>query len=138
MDPAGTRPGSVGKCDTLNSARIGTPKQLRCFRVAAVNHGVPRGDADRRLIQENALVTVACFLECRTGMPRVTKVTWTDEQIALLKDLVRKGASASRAAVALRRPRAQVMAKAREIGVPFPSLREVKARQRAIEKTVER
>jgi hypothetical protein len=64
-------------------------------------------------------------------MPRVTSRSWTEQQIEQLRDLVRKGASASRASVALKRSKASVQNKAREIGAPFATERERRQQVRA-------
>jgi hypothetical protein len=66
-------------------------------------------------------------------MTRVSRRSWTDEQIKLLIDLVQKGVSPARASVALRRPKLAVQNKARQLGKPFPDAREVKAARLAKE-----
>ena len=48
---------------------------------------------------------------------------WTEEDDALLRELVSAGASASRASVAMKRNRGNVMLRARRLGTPFPTLR---------------
>jgi hypothetical protein len=63
---------------------------------------------------------------------RQGKRGWTEDEITKLKALVRAGASPFRVSVALGRSRAHIRAKAREIGCPFPSLREVKKKTRDI------
>ena len=50
---------------------------------------------------------------------RTTK-GWTEADLEKLKRLRQQGASASRAAVALRSNKAAVRKKARELGIPFP------------------
>jgi hypothetical protein len=66
-------------------------------------------------------------------MPRVSRRSWTNEQIELLFTLVQKGVSPARASVALKRPKLAVQNKARELGRPFPDAREVKAARLARE-----
>ncbi len=63
---------------------------------------------------------------------RQGKRGWTEEELEKLKALVKAGASPYRASVALGRSRAHVRIKAREIGYPFPHLREVKTKTREI------
>jgi hypothetical protein len=58
---------------------------------------------------------------------------WTPEQIDLLAALVRKGVSSARASVILKRPQSAVQNKARQLGTPFPDLREAKAARLARE-----
>jgi hypothetical protein len=60
-------------------------------------------------------------------MTRVSRRSWTNEQMELLVDLVQKGVSPARASVALRRPKLAVQNKARQLGKPFPDARDVKA-----------
>jgi hypothetical protein len=62
----------------------------------------------------------------KTAMPRTTKLSWTPEQVARLEDLVASGASAVRAAAALRRSIISVQTRARELGMPFPPRRALK------------
>lgn len=61
-------------------------------------------------------------------MPR--KTGWNEEEIAQLRHLVAVGASAFRAVVALKRSRASVQNKAREIGSPFPAIHQSRKRLR--------
>ena len=58
---------------------------------------------------------------------------WTDEDILQLRKLHAAGASAARAAVALKKAPNRVRAKARELGIPFETALERKRRQRARE-----
>ncbi|WP_322514072.1 hypothetical protein SR870_13520 [Rhodopseudomonas palustris] len=51
---------------------------------------------------------------------------WDDEQVERLKELIASGASAVRAAAALKRARSSVQVKARKIGMPFMASREAK------------
>jgi len=60
---------------------------------------------------------------------------WTEEDIQKLRKLRAEGASALRAAVALRKHPLRVRAKARELGIPFQTKRELKKRLK--EKEVE-
>jgi len=60
-------------------------------------------------------------------MPRVTRRSWTPEQLELLQTLVEKGVSPARASVVLNRPKLAVQNKARQLGRPFADTREVKA-----------
>ena len=66
-------------------------------------------------------------------MNRVTCRKWTTEQIELLRALVESGASAARASVVLKRPKLAVQNKARQLGRPFPDVRNVKAARLARE-----
>jgi hypothetical protein len=66
-------------------------------------------------------------------MTRVTRRSWTQEQIDLLFALIEKGVSPMRASVALGRPKLAVQNKARQLGKPFPDVREVKAARLARE-----
>jgi hypothetical protein len=66
-------------------------------------------------------------------MTRVTRRSWTQEHIDLLFALIDKGVSPMRASVALRRPKLAVQNKARQLGKPFPDVRDVKAARRARE-----
>jgi hypothetical protein len=54
---------------------------------------------------------------------------WTEEDIARLKRLQASGASPARASVALKRSRLYVMEKARELGLPFMTMRERRKHQ---------
>jgi hypothetical protein len=56
-------------------------------------------------------------------MTRITRQTWTDDQVNLLKSLLSKGASPARASVLLKRPMLAVQNKARQLGTPFPDRR---------------
>jgi hypothetical protein len=60
---------------------------------------------------------------------------WTEEETNKLKRLRQLGASAARAAVALKWSKTAVKAKARELGIPFPSWRTQRSEQRAKEAT---
>jgi hypothetical protein len=64
---------------------------------------------------------------------RVTRLTWTSEQITQLLSLIESGVSPARASVVLRRPKLAVQNKARQLGRPFPDVREVKAARLARE-----
>jgi hypothetical protein len=55
--------------------------------------------------------------------------SWTDEDTELLKRLHASGASVLRASIALKRSKQYVQARARDLGIPFASLRERKKRQ---------
>ena len=55
--------------------------------------------------------------------------TWTYEETELLKKLHASGASALRASLIVKRNRKYVMARARQLGIPFLTLRESKNRQ---------
>jgi hypothetical protein len=66
-------------------------------------------------------------------MTRVTRRSWTQDQIDLLCALIEKGVSPMRASVALGRPKLAVQNKARQLGKPFPDVREVKAARLARE-----
>ena len=60
-------------------------------------------------------------------MARLITRAWTPEQIEQLRALVTGKASAVRAAAALSRSIISVQGKARELGMPFPHKRKVKA-----------
>ena len=60
-------------------------------------------------------------------MTRVTRRSWTQDHIDLLFALIDKGVSPMRASVALGRPKLAVQNKARQLGKPFPDVREVRA-----------
>jgi hypothetical protein len=66
-------------------------------------------------------------------MKRLTKQTWTSEQLACLSQLVGEGASAARASVVLKRSIIAVQCKANGLGTPFRPIRKVKAERRARE-----
>jgi len=66
-------------------------------------------------------------------MVRITRRSWTPDQIDLLLALVEKGASPARASVVLGRSAIALRNKAWQLGKPFRSLREVKADQLARE-----
>jgi hypothetical protein len=66
-------------------------------------------------------------------MTRVTRRSWTQEHIDLLFALIDRGVSPMRASVALGRPKLAVQNKARQLGKPFPDVREVKAARLARE-----
>ncbi|ABE41020.1 hypothetical protein [Rhodopseudomonas pseudopalustris] len=63
-------------------------------------------------------------------MPMSTKTNacrpWDDEQVERLKELIASGASAVRAAAALKRARSSVQVKARKLGMPFMASRDAK------------
>lgn len=65
---------------------------------------------------------------------RQTSRSWTDEDCEKLKELVRSGASPYRAAVALNRTVTPTKKKARELGCPFPYLRDIKNKSRGVTK----
>jgi hypothetical protein len=64
---------------------------------------------------------------------RVTRLTWTSDQITQLLSLIESGISPARASVVLRRPKLAVQNKARQLGKPFRDVREVKAARLARE-----
>jgi hypothetical protein len=66
-------------------------------------------------------------------MVRVSRRSWTPEQIELLLALVDKGVSPARASVILKRPQLAVQNKARQLGRSFPGVRDVRAARRARE-----
>jgi hypothetical protein len=55
---------------------------------------------------------------------------WTEDEIRKLKRLREIGASAVRASLALKRNKAAVRAKARELGIAFPDRRTFRTEQR--------
>ena len=58
---------------------------------------------------------------------------WSEEDVQKLIRLRRQGASIARAALALKCNKAFIRAKARELGIPFPHMNEVKRERRAKE-----
>ena len=54
---------------------------------------------------------------------------WTDEDTELLKKLHAAGATAQQTSLALKRNKQNLMLRARKLGIPFLSLRELKQRQ---------
>jgi len=64
---------------------------------------------------------------------RLLAKPWDVEDIAKLKDLVEKGASALRAAAALGRPITSVRRKASDLGIPLAGVRKIRADKRGIE-----
>jgi hypothetical protein len=56
---------------------------------------------------------------------------WTDDDLDKLRTLVASGASALRASAALKRRKSIVRIKARELGVPFPTDAEMRAKRRS-------
>jgi hypothetical protein len=63
----------------------------------------------------------------------VTNRSWTDADLARLKDLAAQGASLSRASAALNRRMASVTKKARLHGLKFAGTRQLKAKLRALD-----
>lgn len=66
-------------------------------------------------------------------MPRTLKTSWTDNQIARLKELAAAGASPIKVAAAVNRPIATVRAKARELGIELRTIGEIRAKMRKAE-----
>lgn len=66
---------------------------------------------------------------CVAGHPRLTNRSWTPQQIETLRTMRAKGASDSRAAVALKRPKHSVQTKAAELGVTFPTINELRKKR---------
>lgn len=62
----------------------------------------------------------------------VRKKVWTESDAERLRALIASGASAIRASVALKRSLSVTKLKARELGVPFPSEAELRAKRRRI------
>jgi orotate phosphoribosyltransferase len=62
-----------------------------------------------------------------------TSRSWTDEDIARLRELSQRGASVARAAAALNRKTAQVAKKARQYGLPLIGTRQMKAAVRSLD-----
>jgi hypothetical protein len=60
------------------------------------------------------------------------KKVWSENDAERLRALIASGASALRASVALKRSLSVTKLKARELGVPFPSEAELKAKRRQI------
>jgi hypothetical protein len=73
------------------------------------------------------------LIRCGTFTMRVTRLTWTPDQITQLLSLIERGVSPARASVVLRRPKLAVQNKARQLGKPFRDVREVKAARLARE-----
>ena len=61
---------------------------------------------------------------------------WAEDEIAKLRRLRELGASVSRASVALKRGKAAVRLKAKELGIPFPYLHDVRRQRQAKEAAV--
>jgi hypothetical protein len=59
---------------------------------------------------------------------------WTEEEVARLRKLRSAGASAARAAIALKMSVQTVKTKARELGIPFDTISKMKKVQRAKER----
>jgi hypothetical protein len=59
-------------------------------------------------------------------MAHPTKLSWTAGDLEKLEKLIDEGASAVRAAAALKRRIVVVQTKARSIGKPFPTVREMR------------
>jgi GcrA cell cycle regulator len=57
---------------------------------------------------------------------------WTPEQDEMLKQLVAKGATAVRAAAALKRTTSAVRVRARKLGLSLPGVRETRRKLRSI------
>jgi hypothetical protein len=66
------------------------------------------------------------------GMKSRSRV-WTPEQLARLKQLVGEGASAARASVVLKRSIVSVRSKAADLGMPFTTVRRIRAARLARE-----
>lgn len=128
-------------CVRARSATFQTepPKSSTDKRIgpADPSFGKPARPLDRtpRPHVANRRVGVRCPHQELKGflMPRVTSQSWTDDQIKLLVALVERGASASRASVALKRPKLAVQNKARQLGKPFQDVRRAKAARLARE-----
>jgi hypothetical protein len=60
------------------------------------------------------------------------KRVWSESDAERLRGLIASGASALRASVALKRSLSVTKLKARELGVPFPSEAELRAKRRQI------
>ena len=60
------------------------------------------------------------------------KKVWSESDAERLRALIASGASALRASVALKRSLSVTKLKARELGVPFPSEAELRAKRRRI------
>ena len=60
------------------------------------------------------------------------KQAWSESDIERLKEFVASGASALRASVALKRTLAVTKNKARDLGIPFRSEMELKAKRRQV------
>jgi hypothetical protein len=60
------------------------------------------------------------------------KKVWSESDAERLRALIASGASAIRASVALKRSLSVTKLKARELGIPFPSEAELKAKRRRI------
>ena len=57
---------------------------------------------------------------------------WSQKDLDKLKGLIESGASALRASAALKRSRAVVKQKARELGIPFPTDAQLRSKRRQI------
>ena len=65
----------------------------------------------------------------KAAMKRITSVSWTPEQLEILRKMQAKGLSAERAALALKRSKHSVRTKAIELGVPFPSTQDMRRKR---------
>ena len=81
-------------------------------------------------------MTLVSPFAVRANVRKIIK-PWTDEEISRLKKLQASGATVARASIALKRSKSYVREKARELGIPFATLRERKKRQ-ASRETAER
>jgi hypothetical protein len=61
---------------------------------------------------------------------RVTKRTWTDDQLIELRKLIAEGASIERASVRLKRSVSALRNQALKMGLAFPSKRDARNRRR--------
>jgi hypothetical protein len=59
-------------------------------------------------------------------MQHPTRLSWTPEQIARLEAMIDAGATAFRAAAAMKRTIISVQTKARQLGKPFPHVRAIR------------
>jgi hypothetical protein len=73
------------------------------------------------------IATEAFQIRRNAAVPRITRYSWTVEQLKLLCELVESGASSARTSVVLKRPRLAVQNKARQLGRPFADSRKVRA-----------
>jgi hypothetical protein len=62
------------------------------------------------------IATEAFQIRRNAAVPRITRYSWTVEQLKLLCELVESGASSARASVVLKRPRLAVQEQGKTIG----------------------
>ncbi len=67
-----------------------------------------------------------------------SRTSWTEEELARLRQMIESGASPARASVVFRRTLLSVQNQARKIGTPFPARRDVRRQRLAKYEAAER